>query len=226
MYSAVIQQLAQSPVQAPATSSVWEMAGVIAAVGAVGGVVNALLSSGNGYSIQWPKDNGDILQLGVLGNVLLGAFAALITWGLYGPLKDAALLGSTPTGGLPVNLTVTAVVGAAVAGAGGARVVSNALDKQVLRVTAAKAAQEPPNPQLALAVATLPPVQALAAAKDQAAENQVPTAQAPPTVQAAKEQTATEQATGSPVRDGLNGPGSDEAVDRGPQETVGAGAPH
>ena len=162
MFSVVIQQLAQSPVQAPATSSVWEMAGVIAAAGAVGGVVNALLSSSSGYSIQWPKDKGDILQLGVLGNVLLGAFAALITWGLYGPLKDAVLLGSTPTGGLPVNLTVTAVIGAAVAGAGGARIVSNELDKQILRVTAANAAQEPPNPQLAMDIATLPPATVLA----------------------------------------------------------------
>ena len=161
MYSVVIQQLAQSPAQAPATSSVWEMAGVIAAAGAVGGVVNALLSSSNGYSIQWPKDKGDILQLGVLGNVLLGTFAALITWGLYGPLKDAVLLGSTPAGGLPVNLTVTAAVGAALAGAGGARVVSNELDKQVLRVTGAKAAQEPPNPQLAMDIATLPPATVL-----------------------------------------------------------------
>ena len=87
--------------QAPATSSVWEMAGVIAAAGAVGGVVNALLSSSNGYSVQWPKDKGDILQLGVLGNVLLGTFAALITWGLYGPLKDAVLLGSTPPAAFP-----------------------------------------------------------------------------------------------------------------------------
>ena len=137
------------------------MAGVIAAAGAVGGVVNALLSS-SGYSIQWPEDKGGILQLGVLGNVLLGAFAALVTWGPYGPLKDTVLLGSTPTGGLPVNLTVTAVVGAALAGAGGARVVSNELDKQVLRVTGAKVAQEPANPQLAMDIATLPPATALA----------------------------------------------------------------
>ena len=52
------------------------------------------------------------------------------------------------------------MVGAAVA-AGGARVVSNELDKQVLPVTAAKAAQEPPNPQLAMDIATLPPATVL-----------------------------------------------------------------
>ena len=120
MYSVVVQQVVQSPVQAPRTSSVWEMAAVIVGAGAVGGVVNALLSSNNGFGIQWPKEaTGGILQLGVLGNVLLGAFAALITWGLYGPLKDAILLGSAPAGQLPANLTVTAVVGGALAGAGG-----------------------------------------------------------------------------------------------------------
>ena len=56
---------------------------------------------------------------------------------------------------------MTAAVGAALAGAGGARVVSNELDKQVLRVTGAKAAQEPPNPQLAMDIATLPPATVL-----------------------------------------------------------------
>jgi hypothetical protein len=42
-----------------------------------------------------------------------------LRWGLYGPLKDAILLGSAPAGQLPANLTVTAVIGAALAGAGG-----------------------------------------------------------------------------------------------------------
>ena len=105
----VVIERRASPVQAPATSSVWEMAGLVAACGTNRGIVNALLSSSNGYRIQWPKDKGNVLPAQTtLGNVLLGAFAALITWGLYGPLKDAVLLGSTPTGGLPVDLTVTA----------------------------------------------------------------------------------------------------------------------
>ena len=166
MYSVVVQHVvqhvAQSPAQAPGITSVWEMVGVIAGAGAVGGIINALLSSSNGYSLQWPRNNGGILQLGALGNVLLGAFGALITWGLYGPLKDAALLGSASGSQLPANLTITAVIGAALAGAGGARIVSNELDKQTLRITAAKAAQEPPNQQLAMDIATLSPAAVLA----------------------------------------------------------------
>src|SRR5450755_571216 len=179
MYSAVVQQVVQSPVQAPGTSSVWEMVGVVAGAGASGGLINALLSSGSGFSIQWPqKGKGDILQLGALGNVLLGIFAALITWGLYGPLKDAVLLGPAPAGQLSGNLAITAWVGAALAGAGGARVISAELDKRFLRSAAADAAQQPASTQLALDIATLPPVQALAAAKNQATSNQATTDQA------------------------------------------------
>jgi hypothetical protein len=55
--------------------------------------VNALLTS-NGFVL--PKLSNGILQLGIIGNLLLGAFAAVITWGLYGPLKDAVLLGTQP----------------------------------------------------------------------------------------------------------------------------------
>lgn len=143
------------------------MAAVIVGAGAVGGVVNALLSSNNGFGIQWPKEaTGGILQLGVLGNVLLGAFAALITWGLYGPLKDAILLGSAPAGQLPANLTVTAVVGGALAGAGGARVISGELDKKGYQIAGVKAALEPPNQAFAMKIATSPASAVLAAGKD------------------------------------------------------------
>jgi hypothetical protein len=153
-----LQEFAQSANQAPSTGSVWAMLGVVAAAGAIGGVVNALLSN-NGFAV--PQFSNHILQLGVIGNVLLGAFAAVITWGLYGPLKDAVLLGTEPAGQLPANLTVTAVVGAALAGAGGARVVSNEIDKRFFKSAATVAAQKDANPALAARIATTSPVDAL-----------------------------------------------------------------
>jgi hypothetical protein len=163
MYSIVIQQFGQSATPAPSTGSVWEMLAVVAGAGAVGGVINALLSSNGGFSI--PRFRHGILQLGIIGNLLLGAFAAVITWGLYGPLKDAVLLGTQPTGQLPANLTVTAVVGAALAGAGGARVVSNEIDKMFFKSTAAVAAQKAASPELAATIATTSPLDALENAK-------------------------------------------------------------
>jgi hypothetical protein len=154
------------------------MTGVIAAAGAFGGLVNALLNSGNGFSIQLPRrGTNDVLQLGTVGNIVLGITAALISWGLYGPLRDAALIQADPAPGsqaptatsaaqLTVGLTITAVIGAILAGAGGARVISNELDKKLLRDAGAGAAQRAANPQLAVDIATLAPAKALAAAKN------------------------------------------------------------
>ena len=173
----VIQDLAQSSAQASGSGPAWEMAGVIAAAGAFGGLVNALLNSGNGFSIQLPRrGTNDVLQLGTVGNLVLGIAAALISWGLYGPLRDAALVQAGPAG-LPAgsqtltatstaSLTITAVIGAILAGAGGARVISNELDKKLLRDAGAGAAQQPANPQLAVDIATLAPAKALRAAKN------------------------------------------------------------
>ena len=149
----VIQDLAQSSAQASGSGPAWEMAGVIAAAGAFGGLVNALLNSGNGFSIQLPRrGTNDVLQLGTVGNLVLGIAAALISWGLYGPLRDAALVQAGPAGQpagsqaltatSTATLTITAVIGAILAGAGGARVISNELDKKLLRDAGAGAAQQ------------------------------------------------------------------------------------
>ena len=75
MYS-VIQDLAQSSAQASGSGPAWEMAGVIAAAGAFGGLVNALLNSGNGFSIKLPRrGTNDVFQLGTVGNLVLGIAA-------------------------------------------------------------------------------------------------------------------------------------------------------
>jgi hypothetical protein len=140
------------------TQLVWEILFVVAGAGAVGGVVNALLSD-NG-DIALPTLEQGILRLGVLGNLLLGAFAAVISWGLYGPLKDAVILGSPSPDGVTPNLTVTALVGAALAGAGGARVITNEIDKRFLQKAATHMAGKQPSSDLVARVATASPVEA------------------------------------------------------------------
>ncbi|MFG2178352.1 hypothetical protein ACGFLS_06480 [Streptomyces abikoensis] len=133
----------------------------MAAAGALGGVVNALLSDS---ALVLPRERAGILQPGFLGNALLGSFAAVVTWGLYGPLKEAVLLGSRPLGEPPVNMTVTALVGAALTGVGGARVVTAEVDKRYLRSAGANAALTPADPRLATALRTASPCDAARAA--------------------------------------------------------------
>lgn len=145
--------------RSPTAGTVWGILGAIAGAGAIGGVINALLGDSGGLSL--PKQVHGVLQLGFLGNVVLGAFAAVATWGLYGPLKDAVLLGANPGNMLPANLTVTAIVGAALTGAGGAKVVSNEIDKRVLKKTAVEAATKDANPDLAATIGSSSPLAAL-----------------------------------------------------------------
>lgn len=67
----------------------------------------------------------------------------------------------TDAGGQTVaTLTVTALIGAALAGAGGARVVSSEIDKRFLRVAATGAAAKPDDRQLAATLATASPAAA------------------------------------------------------------------
>jgi hypothetical protein len=143
--------------------SVWEIFGAIAGAGAVGGIVNALLSD-NGFPL--PKLQDGILRPGIIGNLLLGAFAAVITWGLYGPLKDAVVMGLQPPGQVAATLTVTTLVGAALAGAGGARVITNEIDKRFLRKAGVDAASKQPDQTMATMMATASPAAIAAQATD------------------------------------------------------------
>ncbi|MCX5052089.1 MULTISPECIES: hypothetical protein [unclassified Streptomyces] len=147
--------------QGTTATSVWAILGAIAAAGAVGGVINALLTD-NGFVI--PKVDKGILRPGVVGNVLLGAFAAVVSWGLYGPLKDAVLLGTAPAGEVTASLTVTALIGALLAGVGGARIITSEVDKRFLRTAATGAAARQPDVELAHMMATATPAQAALAA--------------------------------------------------------------
>lgn len=151
--------------QGTTSVSVWEILGAVAGAGAIGGFVNALLSDNAGLVL--PKLDNGIVRLGILGNLILGTFAAVVTWGLYGPLKDAVILGTHPPGEVAATLTVTALVGAALAGAGGARVITNEIDKRFLRNAGASIAMKQPDPALAVMMATASP----AAAAKKAAEN-------------------------------------------------------
>jgi hypothetical protein len=150
----------------PSTNTIWNILGVIAAAGAVGGIINALLCKSGGFRIPRFAQPQGVFQPGFLGNLIIGAFASVTTWGLYGPLKDAVLLGTNPANGLPANLTVTALVGAALTGVGGARVITNEVDKIVLKKAATEAAGKPRNTALAATIASSRPFDALTAAMD------------------------------------------------------------
>jgi hypothetical protein len=143
--------------------SLWLLGLVIAAAGAAGGLVNALLTD-NGFVL--PKhvdaDPVRIWKPGFLGNMAIGAAAAFVTWGLYGRWAGAVIAGAAP-GSPPAKFyeTLSGFTGAFLAGIGGARILTAEVDKQILRLTASKAAAGPPDLAGATAAAIASPAEAL-----------------------------------------------------------------
>ncbi len=146
--------------------SLWTLALVVAGAGIVGGVVNAFLSD-NGFFL--PKkdlvDGNTIWRPGFLGNMFVGGVAAFISWGLYGPYAESVFVGSQPpltTNASSFALTLSAFVGAILVGIAGSRWLTNEIDKHILRITAAKAAQSTKvDADIAAQIATVPPMEAL-----------------------------------------------------------------
>jgi len=108
--------------------SIWLMMLYILIAGAAGGVVNALMTD-NGFLLPKSEEVNDktsIFRPGYLGNVLIGAIAALISWGLYGPLSAYYIAGTEQAlaaNAAPdkVGLSLASLVGAILIGVGGAR---------------------------------------------------------------------------------------------------------
>jgi len=139
---------------------------IIFLIGAMGGIQNALLSD-NGFFL--PKlekiDSVKVWRPGVVGNMVFGAGASLITWGLYGPFSQYALISLQQSEQGSVSLTIASLVGAFLTGIGGSRIITNELDKSTLTKAAAKAARAQSNDNASVDIATSKPIEALRSAE-------------------------------------------------------------
>ncbi|MBV8934298.1 MAG: hypothetical protein JO095_00615 [Alphaproteobacteria bacterium] len=65
--------------------SLWPTLGIIFVAGFLGGLVNALITD-NGFVL--PKYAEGIWRPGFLSTAFIGAVAAVVSWGLYGPFPS------------------------------------------------------------------------------------------------------------------------------------------
>src|SRR4029077_11563306 len=102
---------------------------LIATAGALGGVVNALLTD-NGFVL--PKYRRGIWCLGFISNVLIGAFSAFASWSFYGSGAgiDIAARASERT---EISMRFSALAGAFLVGVAGAKWITNEIDKKILK---------------------------------------------------------------------------------------------
>ena len=150
-------------------SSIWPMLFAIFVAGAIGGLVNALMTD-NGFLMprqEMVRDTA-IYRPGCLGNVAIGRIGALISWGLYGPLSTYMLF-STSASPAATNqsggVSLAALVGAILIGISGARWLTNEVDKTLLRAAAAEAANARASPSASQQIVMAAPAQALNIAK-------------------------------------------------------------
>jgi hypothetical protein len=147
---------------------VWLIVLFVSAAGAVGGIVNALITD-NGFILPKSVTSGDltILRAGALGNLIIGAVAAGVSWGLYGPLADALVIGTLPADAKPIvaSLSISTLFTAVLLGIGGARWLTNEIDKKLLRAAATEAASSDKNDAAGDRIAVAAPASALEIAK-------------------------------------------------------------
>jgi hypothetical protein len=141
----------------------WKYMAIIFVFGSIGGVVNALLSD-NGFILprKEEQNNTRIIRPGFLVNIFIGGIAALVSWGLYGPFAQVFIIGGTidPKVG-STGLSLSSVIGALLVGVGGARWLTNEVDKRLLRAAASKAASGQPSDQKAIRISAASPAEAL-----------------------------------------------------------------
>ncbi len=152
--------------------SFWVLFLSICIAGAIGGLGNAIISD-NGFALPRTErvDNGaSIIRPGYLGNLIVGAIAAGISWGLYGSMSNFIVIGSKAA--LSQNpeevfgISLSSLVGAALVGVSGARWLTNETDKKLLNAAASKAAESQAIPSASKQISGASPMQVLNFAKN------------------------------------------------------------
>lgn len=117
---------------------------IVMVAGGIGGLVNSLiLDKGLTLPHTVPKGDGTSLLLpGFIGNVLIGAVAAGVSWSLYSTPQQFAL-------SINASSTLVALGGAVLVGMAGAGWLTNTLEKNVFRAIVAQAVAAPASPDVA-----------------------------------------------------------------------------
>jgi carbon starvation protein CstA len=128
---------------------------IVIVCGAAGGFVNVFIGDSG---LHLPRVENDILQPGFLGTVLVGALAALGSWGAA---KAIVIFGATTPA---LNFSTVDITNALLIGFGGAKWFKSETEKDVLQKTAAIAAGKNSDQSAAITIASGTPNQALKAA--------------------------------------------------------------
>jgi hypothetical protein len=143
--------------------TVWQCATLIAIAGAVGGLINTLMTQGK---LRLPEYEAGVLCPGFVGNVLVGAFAALMSWALYGAGAGIEVARRTADAREVLSLTLGALAGAALVGVGGARWLNSEVDAKLLRAGINATAEKTLTAEQRGVIASAPAIEVLRTVRD------------------------------------------------------------
>jgi hypothetical protein len=140
--------------------------GIIALSGAFGGILNAITTD-NGFILprEETTNNSSIILPGAIANILIGAATGFIYWGLTEANSASIIYGGATPGEDTVKITVYGVAMSLLAGAAGAKYLTNEIDKRLLKAAAIAAAVSRPSLEDAERIARATPLQAFKIAK-------------------------------------------------------------
>jgi len=110
--------------------TIWQIILLIAGCGAVGGIVNCAISG----EFNYPRFDAaaKVWRPGWIGNVLVGAVASAVVWGIVGPLASVDLLTGEMAG---VRLTVAQLLTSLVIGLSGGKILTLMAEKQAATIS-------------------------------------------------------------------------------------------
>jgi hypothetical protein len=99
----------------------------VSLLGAVGGLVNCII-----HGFEPPVWKGPSVRLGWFGNLVTGASAALVIWGIYGPLASYDLISGKET---EIHCTVAQLLGSLIVGLSGGSILTLIAQTRVDHIT-------------------------------------------------------------------------------------------
>jgi hypothetical protein len=110
--------------------TIWQIILLIAGFGAIGGIVNCAISG----EFNYPRFDAaaKVWRPGWIGNVLVGAVASVVVWGIYGPLASYDVMTGTMA---DIHLTVAQLLSSLVIGLSGGKILTLMAEKQAATIS-------------------------------------------------------------------------------------------
>lgn len=105
--------------------NIWQVIFLVAGLGTIGGILNSALMGE--FKLPQIDKETKIWRPGWVGNALVGSVAAVIVWGMYGPLASYDVLSGQNQ---DIHLTVSQLLASILIGIGGGKILTQMADKQ------------------------------------------------------------------------------------------------